>query len=183
VGVDDYAGSNGSVLFQVWTDGEKAFESGLMSGSSPTQPVDVDLTGVHELTLLIPFPGIGGINSDYADWADAKLTPAEGGRWFSEGSRERSVGVPASGSGKTRQHHSDALGTEVALTDGSQAIETRYQTDAWGNVLSGNAADNASVWLGGSGYWYEPLLGSYYVRPGCCCQIARTYLLLGVRRA
>ena len=32
VGVDDEVGAQGSVVFQVWTDGVKRFESGLMTG-------------------------------------------------------------------------------------------------------------------------------------------------------
>src|ERR1051326_9243626 len=40
-----------------------------------------------------------------------------------------------SGSSLNRQYHIDNLGSVQATTDGSQAVETRYVTDAWGNVL------------------------------------------------
>ena len=38
VGVDDEVGANGSVVFQVWGDGTKLYDSGAMTGASPTQP-------------------------------------------------------------------------------------------------------------------------------------------------
>ena len=47
--------------------------------------------------------------------------------------------------------------------DGQQAIETGYQTDAWGNTLAGSAADNPYLYGGGEGYWQEPTLGLTYV--------------------
>ena len=35
IGVDDEVGSLGSVVFQVWSDGEKLFDSGTLTGTSP----------------------------------------------------------------------------------------------------------------------------------------------------
>src|SRR5881409_2217823 len=39
VGVDDEVGRLGSVLFQVWGDGRKLFDSGVMTGDTPTKSV------------------------------------------------------------------------------------------------------------------------------------------------
>ncbi len=39
VGVDDEVGDNGSVVFQVFADGTKLFDSGKMTGASATQNV------------------------------------------------------------------------------------------------------------------------------------------------
>jgi len=75
VGVDDEVGSNGSVVFQVYVDGVKKFESPLLGGSSATVGVDVDVTGGKTLRLVVTN---GGDNSDYdhADWAAARVTCA-----------------------------------------------------------------------------------------------------------
>ena len=42
VGVDDEVGVNGSIVFNVFADGQQLFTSGVMTGSSATQNVDVD---------------------------------------------------------------------------------------------------------------------------------------------
>jgi uncharacterized delta-60 repeat protein len=72
VGVDDEVGSRGSVVFQVFLDGVKRYDSGVLSGSSATRKVSVDLTGVQELRLVVTDAG-NGISSDHADWADPKI--------------------------------------------------------------------------------------------------------------
>ncbi len=37
IGMDDEVGTNGSVVFQVWTDGTLVYDSGAMTGSTATQ--------------------------------------------------------------------------------------------------------------------------------------------------
>jgi len=70
VGAD--AASSATITFEVWTDGQKRWESGLMNKQSPAKLVDLDLSEVKNLELVV---GHGGdnINSDHADWAEAKL--------------------------------------------------------------------------------------------------------------
>lgn len=73
VGVDDEVASNASVVFEVWGDGVRLYQSsGVMTPSSATQSVDVDVTGVRTLELRVTDAG-DGINSDHADWAGAQL--------------------------------------------------------------------------------------------------------------
>ena len=72
VGIDDEVGANGSVVFQVWTDGRQAYDSGLMTGIAKTQTVSVDLTGKSALRLVVTDGG-DDIAADHADWADAKI--------------------------------------------------------------------------------------------------------------
>jgi hypothetical protein len=72
VGVDDEAGTTGSVRFQVWADGVKLFESGIMRTNSVTQTVDVDVSGKTNLTLIVTDAGDGN-SDDHADWASARL--------------------------------------------------------------------------------------------------------------
>jgi alpha-galactosidase len=73
VGVDDEVGINGTVVFQVFADGTKLYDSGILTGSSATASVSVDVTGKSALQLVVT---IGGdtMNYDHGDWADAKLT-------------------------------------------------------------------------------------------------------------
>ena len=75
VGVDDEVGGAGSVVFQVWADGQKLFDSGVMTGDSATQTVKVDVAGKSQLKLVVTNGG-DDIGADHGDWADAKLTLA-----------------------------------------------------------------------------------------------------------
>jgi alpha-galactosidase len=72
VGVDDDANGSGSVVFQVWADGDKLFDSGTLTGTMPAMPVQVDVTGKMRLKLVVTNAGDGAA-LDRADWADAQL--------------------------------------------------------------------------------------------------------------
>jgi hypothetical protein len=73
VGVDDEVGNNGSVVFQVFVDGMKRYDSGLMTGSSVTQQINLDVTGASTLRLVVTDGGNGN-TFDHADWAGAYLS-------------------------------------------------------------------------------------------------------------
>jgi hypothetical protein len=72
VGVDDEVAERGSVVFQVFGDGVKVFDSGVMTGNSATRSVDVSVVGVQQLRLVVTTAGDGN-GSDHADWAAARL--------------------------------------------------------------------------------------------------------------
>jgi alpha-galactosidase len=72
VGVDDEVAANGSIVFQVLGDGAGLFDSGPMTGDTPTKPVSVDVTGMQELKLVVTDNGDGNA-SDHGDWAGARL--------------------------------------------------------------------------------------------------------------
>jgi hypothetical protein len=78
VGIDDESGSAGAVVFEVWGDGTKLFDSGRMTGSTATRSVDVGLTGRNTLTLVIGDAG-NGIDADHGNWAAARVTCRPGG--------------------------------------------------------------------------------------------------------
>lgn len=80
VGVDrQMYGTVGSVSFEVWVDGEKKFDSGLMNSRDSQKYVEVDINGAKELKLVVTDGGNGN-GSDHATWGDAKLHYAnEGG--------------------------------------------------------------------------------------------------------
>jgi hypothetical protein len=73
VGVDDEVGANGSVVFRVFADGVKVAESPLMTGTSATTTLTVDVTGKTDLLLVVAGGG-DGVTNDHADWANARLT-------------------------------------------------------------------------------------------------------------
>jgi beta-galactosidase GanA len=75
VGVDDEVGGSGSVRFSIVGDGATLVETPTLTGSSPSVPVDVDLTGIRQLDLIIGDAGDGN-GTDHADWAEARLTCA-----------------------------------------------------------------------------------------------------------
>ena len=51
----------------------------------------------------------------------------------------RAVGSTTGDLPLARQYHLEAHGTVAATSLGSQGLETRYATDAFGNVLEGSA--------------------------------------------
>ena len=64
--------TNSTVVFQVFGDDRKLFDSDVMRLATPAKPVDVDVRGVKELALVVTDAG-DGINCDHADWAEAML--------------------------------------------------------------------------------------------------------------
>ncbi|MFC4453751.1 NPCBM/NEW2 domain-containing protein [Deinococcus sonorensis] len=77
IGLDDEVGSQGSVVFQVYADGAKLYDSGTMTGSSATKSVNVNISGKQELKLVVTDAGDGN-NYDHADWANAVLHTCSG---------------------------------------------------------------------------------------------------------
>lgn len=76
IGVDDEVGSLGSVIFQVWGDGERLYESGVMTGSTATERVNVDIIGLRSVRLQLV--AVDSTTDDHGDWADARVTCPEG---------------------------------------------------------------------------------------------------------
>ncbi|ULH17590.1 NPCBM/NEW2 domain-containing protein (plasmid) [Deinococcus sp. KNUC1210] len=72
IGVDDEVGDRGSVVFQVYGDGNKLYDSGVMTGASATKTLSVSVAGVKELKLVVTDSGNGNTN-DHADWATPTL--------------------------------------------------------------------------------------------------------------
>ena len=77
VGVDDEVRSLGSVGFEIWADGTKLYDSGVMTGNSATKFASVDLKGKNQLRLVVTGGG-DNINYDHADWAGATLLGCAG---------------------------------------------------------------------------------------------------------
>src|SRR2546427_778532 len=75
VGVDDEVGTLGSVLFQVWGDGQKLYEGRAMNGETPTENVNVSIAGTRSLRLQIV--SVDSTADDHADWANPRIACAD----------------------------------------------------------------------------------------------------------
>ena len=73
IGVDDEVGTLGSVIFRVFLDGTKVYDSGTMTGSTATKSISVNSTGKNELRIYVDL-STNGNSSDHADWANARIT-------------------------------------------------------------------------------------------------------------
>ena len=73
VGVDDAAAGAGTTTFEVWADGKKLFDSGVMTGADPSKPVQVSLDKAM-LLKLVTTAALDTEDKDFADWADARIT-------------------------------------------------------------------------------------------------------------
>jgi alpha-glucosidase len=72
VGVDDEVGAAGTVVFQVWADDRKLFDSGRLTGGDRGVGASVPLGGVEELKLVMADSG-DHIDDDHGDWAAARV--------------------------------------------------------------------------------------------------------------
>ncbi|WP_420595251.1 NPCBM/NEW2 domain-containing protein [Deinococcus sp.] len=72
VGVDDEVGSQGSAVFQVFVDGVKKYDSGIMTGSSATKNLSVSIAGARTLALKVTDAGDGKAY-DHADWVSPMI--------------------------------------------------------------------------------------------------------------
>ena len=72
VGLDEEVGDRGSVVFEVWGDGERLAVSGIVRGPQVAVPIAADLEGVGRMSLVVT-PGGDGNAFDHADWGDARL--------------------------------------------------------------------------------------------------------------
>lgn len=75
IGLDDevrFQTQNGSVVFQVWADGTKLYDSGVMTTTTATKSINVNLSGRTSLELVVTDAGNGNWY-DHADWANARV--------------------------------------------------------------------------------------------------------------
>ncbi len=73
VGIDDSVEDNGSVAFQVFLDGVKAYDSGIVRGSDLREAINVDVSGKRELRLVVTDGGDGN-SLDRANWGGIRLS-------------------------------------------------------------------------------------------------------------
>ncbi|MBI5613645.1 NPCBM/NEW2 domain-containing protein [Candidatus Gottesmanbacteria bacterium] len=73
-GIDTEAGSQGSVIFEVWGDDKRLFGSEVVKRFDLPRHIDVPLSGISLLTLNVKGTD-DGITDDHADWLNTKLWP------------------------------------------------------------------------------------------------------------
>lgn len=79
LGIDDVArqvsSTGGTVEFEAFTDGQKIYDSGPVTQSTPPQDMNLNVSGARVLTLYVGDGGDGTYN-DRADWADLQASCA-----------------------------------------------------------------------------------------------------------
>jgi alpha-galactosidase len=75
LGIDDATAGRGSVTYQVWTDEEKVYDSGVVRGADPVRHLDVALDGASSMRLVTTDAG-DGVTYDNTDWGGARVTCA-----------------------------------------------------------------------------------------------------------
>jgi hypothetical protein len=75
IGLDDEVGSAGSVIFQLWTDGnKKIYDSGTLTGDDRPVTMSKPVSGKQVLELRVVHPnGEPATPADVANWGNAKL--------------------------------------------------------------------------------------------------------------
>jgi len=68
--------SKTSVVFQVFVDGQKRFDSGIIKEQDQARAISVNIAGGQEMMLVVTDAG-DGITGDAANWADARLIRSE----------------------------------------------------------------------------------------------------------
>ena len=62
-----------SVIFQVYGDGQLLYQSPTLANGSAAVPIDVNVAGVKNLTLVVEAAPGSSASGDHAVWADARL--------------------------------------------------------------------------------------------------------------
>ena len=124
VGIVDTHGNSGSVVFQVFADGTKVYESGLVTGANDASLVDVDVTGVDELRLVVT-AGPDGNAYDHAAWADARVFTAP-----------LQPGLPEVPSNLTAAFSASSSVVKLNWQDGSNEMGFRVERSANGSPFA-----------------------------------------------
>lgn len=66
----------GSVVFEVWADDSRLYQSDVLTGGMPARDVSVSVAGAERLRLVVT-DAYNGNSDDHADWADAHVTCAQ----------------------------------------------------------------------------------------------------------
>ncbi|MBA4018867.1 MAG: hypothetical protein C0483_16995 [Pirellula sp.] len=72
--LDDDAEGRGSVTFRVFVDKEERYRSEIIRGGQTPLPMEVDVAGGSQLSLIVDFADHGD-EQDHADWLNARLVP------------------------------------------------------------------------------------------------------------
>lgn len=135
LGLDDETGPNGSVVFRVLLDGQVAYTSPTLTGSSAALPIDLPVSGKDRLVLQV-LQTADGNGYDHADWADARLIQPSA---ITTPAAPQNLAAAAVTSSAIRLTWQDAATTEtgfrverrLAEGDFSQVAELPANTTEW----------------------------------------------------
>src|SRR3989442_4731648 len=164
VGVDDEVTSTvASLVFQVWGDSTKLYDSGTMGASTATKVLSVDVAGRRTLRLVVTDAGDGNVY-DHADWANAQLTC--GGGAFPPGRTRPTVTGRAWGSGAWGV----AVGANVTATFSEAMTASTISTTSVTLVVNGTTALIAAT------VSYDPATFIATLHPTASLAASTTYL-------
>jgi alpha-galactosidase len=76
IGVDEDQAADGSLVFEVWSDNERLYQSDAKTGADEGEEIEVDVTGRSRIKLRVTNAGDGDAH-DRGAWADARVECAE----------------------------------------------------------------------------------------------------------
>lgn len=76
IGVDEEQAADGTMVFEVWSDNERLYQSAVKSGTEEAEEIEVDVTGKSRIKLRVTNGGDGNAR-DRGAWADARVECAE----------------------------------------------------------------------------------------------------------
>lgn len=148
-------GASGTVGYQVWADGAKLFESGVMDSLSMTKAINVNVTGKQKLKLVVTDGG-NGIGADWAAWADARLISPTANQHPAASITGPAEGIP----GSKLTYNAQAKDANSNLT----AIEIYFSPRLTNSfTLVKNCSFAAAASASCSGTWTPASAGSYDV--------------------
>nr|WP_181442539.1 NPCBM/NEW2 domain-containing protein [Streptomyces tateyamensis] len=152
VGLDDETGGNGSAQFQVFRDGVKVADSGVLTGSDPARRLTADLSGAQQLRLVV-LPGAGANTWDHADWAGARIAcgsgPAAGPHQVSD------LVWSSAGNGWGPVEKDMSVGEDYTRDGGPLTVHGT----GYAKGLGTNAPSDIAYYLGGSCHSFSTDLG------------------------
>ncbi len=72
VGINDWTTNDGSAVFEVWVDGKKTADSGLMKAGQKPKLISVDIAGAEKMILQV-VAGPSASSNDNANWGGALI--------------------------------------------------------------------------------------------------------------
>jgi hypothetical protein len=159
VGIDDeVADSNtqASVTFEVWLDGVKAWDSGLMYANTFRKPVAVSVAGKNQLRLVVTNGGVNGNNTDHADWANARVTGCGGGSPPPPAQSAHPAGTPWPVPGTIQAEDYDRGGEGLAFHDTTAGNNGNlHRSDDVDIQASGDGGGGYNIGWTAAGEWLE----------------------------
>lgn len=144
--------STASVVFEVWSESDRLYQSGVLSQFESPTAIHLDIEGAQQLHLVVTDGG-DGISADHADWADARIycTDLAFNRPFTVSSEEPGQEAPRALDGDSATRWASAVSDPQSLTVdlGRSHDLTRLVLlweDAFASAYSVQVSDDGNSW-------------------------------------